>query len=139
MELTIPKVLNFGGTELVDISHLEKTVNVSRRTALKYLRALKIKPLYIGKDVYYSLSTFNKIMFILSKPGSPGFLFPGSSAKTNKELRKRGFLIEVTEEILTQAASPQTMAELAASTGTDTSMVKKLLSHENASARKEPK
>lgn len=133
--IEIPKVHNFGGTELVEIKHLETTFKISHRLALKYLRVLGIKPLYFGNNIYYSLSTFNKILFILSRPGSPGFLFPGSKARNNKGLKKRGFLTEVTKEILEKAAAPQTMAELAASTGTDTSMVKKLLSHDNATRK----
>ena len=132
----IPKTLNFSGGDLVEVAHLEKSFSITRRVALKYLRALRIKPLYIGEEIYYSLPTFNKIMFVLSRPGSPGFLFPSSKGRNKKNLRKDGeFLVEVTDDILAQAASPQTMAEMAASTGTDTSMVKKLLSHDNATRK----
>ena len=62
--IEIPKVHNFGGTELVEIKHLETTFKISHRLALKYLRVLGIKPLYFGNNIYYSLSTFNKILFI---------------------------------------------------------------------------
>lgn len=140
MELNLPKTFIFGETEFVEVSHLEQTFDISRRTAFKYLKVLRIKPMYIGNEVYFSLQTFNRILFVLSKPGSPGFLFPGSVAKNRQSLRRdENFLVEVTDEILEQAASAQTLAEMAASSGRDSSMVKKLISQSNAKSRKEPK
>lgn len=139
MELNLPKTYQFGETELVEISHLEQTFNISRRTAFKYLRVLHIRPMYIGKEVFFSLQTFNRIIFVLSKPGAPGFILPGSDAKNRKSLRDGGFLTEVNAGILTQAGSAQTLAEMAAASGRDSSMVKKLISQSNAKARKEPK
>jgi hypothetical protein len=124
-----PKTYDFGGGELVELKHLETTFKISRRLAIKYLKALKIKPLYFGDEIFFSLSTFNRVMFVLSRPGSPGFLFPGSSGKTNKKLRNQGFLIEVTDDILEEAKSPRTLAEMSASSGRDSSMIKKLVTH----------
>lgn len=127
--LNVPKTYNFGGGELVELSHLEKTFGISRNLALKYLRVLHICPMYFGDEIFFSLPTFNRIMFVLSRPGSPGFLFPGSKAKTNRHLRKKGYLIEVTDEILEEAKSPRILAEMSAASGTDPSMVKKLITH----------
>lgn len=139
-EFQMPKTYTFGETELVEVKHLETTFSISRRAALKYLRVLRIRPMYIGKDIFFSLVTFNRIMFVLTRPGSPGFLFPGSEAKNRKSLREGGqFLIEVTDAIIEQAGSAQTLAEMAAASGRDSSMVKKLISQSNAKARKEPK
>jgi len=135
--MNLPKTFDFGGGELVELSHLEATFSISRLVALKYLKALHIQPMYIGKEVFFSLSTFNRIMFVLSRPGSPGFLFPASTAKQNTKLREKGFLVEVTDEILREAKSPRVLAEMAAASGTDSSMVKKLITH--PSARKEKK
>ena len=129
MDLNLPKVHNFGGNELVELSHLEKIFDISRRVAFKYLQALRIKPLYFGKEVFFSLTTFNRIMFVLSRPGSPGFLFPASKARANAALQKKGFLVQVTNDILDEAASPQILAEMAAASGRDSSMIKKLLTH----------
>ncbi len=129
MNLNLPKVYNFGGNELVELSHLEKIFDISRRVAFKYLHALRIKPLYFGKEVFFSLTTFNRIMFVLSRPGSPGFLFPASKARANAALQKKGFLVQVTNDILDEAASPQVLAEMAAASGRDSSMIKKLLTH----------
>lgn len=135
--LRIPKTYNFGNNELVELSHLETTFGISRRLALKYLKALRIQPLYFGDDVFFCLSSFNRIIFVLSRPGSRGFLFPGSKAKNNAVLRKTGnFLIEVTDEILEQAASPQILAEMLAADGRDSSMIKKLLTHSSAEKEK---
>ena len=128
--LNLPKTYNFGENELVEISHLETTFGISRRLALKYLKALRIRPFYFKDEVFYCLSSFNRIMFVLSRPGSKGFLFPGSKAKKRATLIKSGnFLLEVTDEILEEAASPRILAEMAAASGRDTNMIKKLLTH----------
>lgn len=127
--LTLPKTHDFGGGELVELKHLENTFDISRLVALKYLKALRIKPLYFKDEIYFSLSTFNRIMFVLSRPGSPGFLFPASKGKENEALRKQGFLVKVTDEILTEAAAPQVLAEMVAAGGRDASMIKKLVTH----------
>jgi len=130
--MEIPKTYDFGGGELVELKHLEATFSISRLIALKYLKALRIQPMYIGNDVFFSLPTFNRIMFVLSRPGSPGFLFPASKAKQNQSLRKKGYLVEVTDEILAEATSPRILAEMAAASGRDASMVKKLITHPSA-------
>jgi len=137
--MNLPKTFDFGSGELVELKHLETTFGITRLVALKYLKVLHIQPLYINKDVFFSLPTFNRIMYVLSRPGSPGFLFPGSKAKTNKRLRDKGFLIEVNDDILAEANSPRVLAEMSAASGRDTSMVKKLISADNAQSRKEPK
>ncbi len=129
MPLNLPKTFDFGFGEVVELKHLENTFGISKRVALLYLKALRIKPLYFKDDVFFCLSTFNRIMFVLSRPGSPGFLFPASKAKSNSKLREQGFLIEITDEILAEAKSPQVLAEMLAANGRDSSMVKKLLTH----------
>ena len=138
MGLNLPKTHNFGGNELVEVSHLEQTFGITRRNALKYLKALHIKPMYFGKDIFFSLATFNRIMFVLSRPGSPGFLFPGSDAKNRCDLRKKdsGYLIEVNDGILEEAKSPRILAEMAAASGNSPDMIKKLISQSNAESRK---
>lgn len=132
MPLNLPKTYDFGFGEVVELKHLETTFGISRLVALKYLKALRIKPLYFKNETFFCLSTFNRIIFALSRPGSPGFIFPASTAKANAKLRKQGFLIEVTDDILKQAASPQILAEMLAADGRDTSMIKKLLTHPSA-------
>jgi hypothetical protein len=127
INLKLPKTYDFGGGELVELSHLEKTFSISRRVALKYLKVLRIRPMYFGNETFFSLPTFNRIMFVLSRPGSPGFLFPGSKAKQNMHLRKKGYLVEVTDEILEEAKSPRILAEMSAASGRNDAMVKKLL------------
>ena len=127
--LNLPKVYDFGFGEVVELEHLEATFGISRRIALLYLKALRIKPLYFRNEVFFCLSTFNRILFVLSRPGSPGFIFPASTAKSNQKLRKQGFLTEVTDEILLEAQSPQILAEMLAADGRDPSMIKKMITH----------
>ena len=140
MPLNLPKTFDLGFGEVVEVKYLETTFGISRRLALKYLTVLKIKPLYINNKVFFCLATFKKIMYILSRPGSPGFIFPGSNAKSNQVKRKSGeFITVVTESILKEAASPQIMGEMIASEGRDSSMIKKLMANSNAKVRNEPK
>jgi len=124
----IPKTFNLGAGDLVEIKFLEQMFGITRRTACKYLRALRIKPMYIGKQVFFSLPTFRRIMFVLGLPGSPGFVFPGSSGKGNVRLTKEtGYITEVTDDILRRAAEPQVLAEMNAAEGNDSSILKKFI------------
>lgn len=128
--MELPKTYNFGGVELVEVKHLETMFNISHRVALKYLKVLHIRPMYFGNDIFFCLSTFNRIMHVLNRPGSKGFLFPASQAKQNQVLRASGdYLIEVTDGILTEASSPQVLAEMAAISGRSPDMIKKLITH----------
>lgn len=131
--LNLPKTYDFGFGEVVEVKYLQTTFDISPRVALLYLIALRIKPLYIGDKTFFSLPTFKKIMYVLSKPGSPGFIFPSSKAKGNqiqKNKRKSGrYITEVTDAILQEAASPRIMAEMIASEGRDVSVIKKLITH----------
>ena len=129
VNLNLPKTFDFGFGEVVELKHLETTFGISRRVALKYLKALRIKPLYFKNETFFCLSTFNRIIFVLSRPGSPGFIFPASTAKANAKLRKQGFLTEANDDILKQAASPQILAEMLAADGRDSSIIKKLITH----------
>jgi hypothetical protein len=137
LDLNLPKIYDLGFGDVIEVKYLESTFGISRRLALKYLTVLKIKPLYIGKEVFFCLATFKKIMYVLSRPGSPGFIFPGSNAKSNQVKRKSGeYIVEVTDAILKEAASPQIMAEMIATEGRDSSMVKKLLTHPQQETKK---
>ena len=130
MPLNLPKTFDFGFGEVVEVKYLEMTFDLTPRLAVLYLKALRIKPLNIGDKTYFSLPTFKKIMYVLSRPGSPGFIFPGSAAKYNKTKKKSGrYITEVTDAILEEAASPRIMAEMIASEGRDVSVLKKLLTH----------
>ena len=138
--MELPKTYQFGGVELVEIKHLETMFGISKRVALKYLKVLHVRPMYFGNDTFFCISTFNRILHVLNRPGSKGFLFPASKAKNNAVLRKSGdFLVEVTDEILAEAASPRVLAEMAAVSGRSPDMIKKLIAQSNAEGRKEPK
>jgi hypothetical protein len=134
--MNIPDKFQFDSTELVEVSHLESTFNIDHKTALLYLKALRINPVYIGQKAFFSISALNRIMYVISRPGSPGFLFPCSKGKQNQRLKEQGYLTEITDEMLEAASSPTVMAEMAAASGSDPSMVKKLLANENAKSRK---
>jgi hypothetical protein len=136
MNFDMPKIFDFNSGELVELNHLCDTFNIPRRTAFLYLKALHIKPVYFGSEVFFSLPSFNRIMYVLTKPGSPGFLFPGSKGKNTKSLRDSGYLVEVTDEIIEQAMRPETLAEMAAAAGKDPSLLRKFASYRNKPERK---
>lgn len=129
-QISLPESYDFGSGQLVELSYLQTVFGISRRTASKYLKALRIQPMYIGKKVLFSLPTFKRIMYILSRPGSPGFLFPGSSGKSNPRLLKdQNYISEVTSAILEAAEDPRILAEMSAVEGRNPDILKKLLTN----------
>lgn len=132
MDIKVPKTLDLGSGEFVDVAYLQQVFGVKRRTAIKYLKALHIKPMYIGHDVYFSLPTFKRIMFVLMKPGGRGFIFPGSIQKNNpRTIGNSEYLTEVTPEILAEAANPNILIEMMASEMRDVNAAKKCATIQN--------
>jgi len=128
MTIRIPDKLNFGGGDLVEVEYLEQVFTITRRAALKLLRAFHIRPMYVGKKAYFSLPTFQRIMFVLSLPGSPGFLFPGCAAKNDVRITKdENFITEITPELLIRASDPKILAEMAGCSGRDPGILKKFV------------
>jgi len=124
----MPKSYDLGSGELVELKYLEIVFNISRRAASRYLKALHIQPVYIGDQVLFSLPTFKRILFVLTRPGSKGFVFPGSKAKNNpRNCKNKGILIEVTGEILDQAADPKILAEMMGASGQNPDILKKFV------------
>jgi len=113
----IPKVFNMGAGEVVEVRYLEKLFGVTRRTAMKMLRNLRIEPLYIGNDAFFNLMAFKRIVFVLSRPGGPGFVFPGSRKKYDQRIYQPGArqITLVTDEIMAEAADPKILKEMAMS------------------------
>lgn len=135
--MDLPKTIQVGDTELVELSFLQNLFGISRVLARRYLSAFRIHPLYIGKETYFSMSTFNRILFVLSRPGAKGFVFPGSNGRKNDKLRQdENYLNEVTDEIIELAQSPQILAEMAVACGHNDSMLKKLIAQDTAKIRK---
>jgi hypothetical protein len=126
----VPEKYDFGSGELVELSYLQSVFGISRRTAAKYLSVLHIKPMYIGNRIFFSLPTFKRILYVLTRPGSLGFLFPGSNGKNNPRLLKDvNYISEVTQEILAQASEPRILAEMNAAEGRDPNILRKLLTN----------
>ncbi len=136
-KLKLPKTLDFGFGELTEVSYLEQVFKIKRRSAIKYLKVLRIKPVYIGGDFFFSLSTFKRILFVLCRPGGPGFCFPGSKAKNNpRNCNNKGILTEVTARVLEAAAEPKLLAEMAAASGNHPDILKKFLTNSPGRPRK---
>lgn len=112
---TMPKVLSLGFGEVVEVKYLERLFGISRRSAFKYLKALRIDLFYVKTEAYFSLNTLKRILFVLSKPGAPGFVFPGARKKNDQSIYLRGTekLTCVTDDILEAAADPKIIREMA--------------------------
>jgi hypothetical protein len=122
------KTLDMGFGDLVEVAYLERVFKISRRTAMKYLRALRIMPLYMGKDVFFSLPTFKRILYVLSMPGSTGFVFPGSRKKNDPRIvRNPAYMVEVSDEILRKAEDPSILAEMSGVSGRDVGLLRKFV------------
>lgn len=128
MNVELPDKLNFGSGDLVELDYLCQVFAIPRKTASLYLKALCLKPMHVGKKVFFSLPTLKRILFVLSLPDSPGFLFPGSAGRGNKRLLENpGYLTQVTPEILKKAADPKILAEMCACEGRDASILKQFI------------
>lgn len=126
MAINIPEHHDFGFGPLVEIEYLMKAFDIKRPTAIKYLAAFRIHPLYVGKRIFFSLVTFKRILFVLTRPGSKGFMFPGSYAKNScRKSHDPNLLTEVTADILERAADPAILAEMSACTGQDDVIIRK--------------
>ena len=133
-----PKQFEFGGGDLVELDYLCQVFGIKRRTASAYLKALRITPMCIGGDVYFSKQTFHRIMYVLSCPGAPGFLFPGSKGKNNLRFRKDPtYITEITDELLEQASDPKILAEMAAASGSRPDILKGFLKRPVGRPRKD--
>ena len=124
--ISMPKMLDFGGGELVEVAYLVKVLGVSRRTALKCLQVLKIRPIYLGNETYFSLPTFKRILHVLTRPGGPGFVFPGSRGPGGAKYQT---IREVSQALLDEAAKPIVLAEMEVISSNDTNVLKKLLEY----------
>jgi len=127
-KLKLPRTLNFGFGDVVELSYLETVLGISRNAATRYLEALRIKPFYFGREVFFSLTTLQRILFVLSKPNGRGFVAPGSKKKNSpRTIGNPKYLFEVTDEILTEAAKPEILSEMAAASGTNPDLLKKFV------------
>jgi hypothetical protein len=126
--MKLPKKLDWGFGDMVELSYLEQILNISRNAATRYLKALRLKPFYFGKEVYFSLISLQRILFVLSKPGARGFVAPGSRKKnSSRTIGNPEYLFEVTDEILAEAAKPETLTEMMACTGRQPDLLKKFV------------
>lgn len=114
----IPETYDFGSGPVVEVSYLQQVFGIKRLTAFKYLRSFHIKPLYIGRKAFFSLETFRRILFVITRPGGPGFLFPGTYYKHNARYKDEDKIpTEVTDEIVATASDPKTILEMSALSG----------------------
>ena len=124
--ITLPKTYDLGFGPLVDLSYLETAFSIPRASALRVLRALHIEPVFMGQMTLFSLVTFQRLLFVLTRPGGPGFIFPGSKGKRRSYLRG-GALEEITDEMVKQAQDPAILSEMAACAGTDKMLLRKFV------------
>jgi len=139
-DLKLPRKLDLGFGDLVELSYLEQILGITRNAAMRYLKALRIKPFFFGHEVYFSLITFQRVLFVLSKPGARGFVAPGSKKKNSpRAIGNPEYLFEVTDEILQEAAKPAILAEMGAASGRQPDILKKFVTPPPGRPKKEKK
>jgi len=115
---------------VAEISYLENVLGLSRNSALRLLKRLHINPIYSGREVFFSLPTFQRIMYVLTRPGGRGFILPGTQCpKDDPRLR------EVTDDILEEANDPMTLAVMSAIKTGDTLVLRKMMDVEKRKGR----
>jgi hypothetical protein len=131
MSIVVPKILELGAGPLAELSYLEDMFGIPHKTAFAYLAALHIQPVFVGAETYFSLRTFQRIMHVLTKPGGPGFAFPGAAPRAN-DTRLR----EITPDLLERAMDPITAMEMEVARNPDSLTIQRLLHNQSPSAGK---
>lgn len=138
-EMKIPKRYDFDGGDIVEVSYLETTFGIGHRTAISYLKALHIPLMHMPNGVFFNLVSFKRILHVLTRPGMPNFLWPGSRDRGDGSYEKRTrsrAIKEVTDEIVKQALDPKTLVEMAACSGRNPSALGQLVKNPVGRPRK---
>lgn len=119
----------FSTFELREIGWVCRAFNISRNTAVRLLHALKIPLFHIAKSSLYNQAALERVLYVLTRYGGPGFAAPGSVYKASGQYRtKRGGkpLFEVDEKLLEKTEDPLILVEMAASDGRNKSAARSL-------------
>lgn len=107
-------LLTFSSFALAELDRLCRILQIPRGTATRLCRTLGIPLVYIGNCTYYSEASLEKVMFVLSRVGGPGFAAPGSEYKTSG---KKGVPTKIDENIQKQFEDPAILVEMTAAQG----------------------
>jgi len=107
-------IIQFPSFALVELDRLCRILEIPRGTATRLCHALNIPLIYVGKQAYYSEATFERIMFVLSRVGGPGFATPGSEYKTKG---KKGIPIQIDDALKKQCGDASILLEMTAAQG----------------------
>jgi len=119
----LPIILVGRSVELHSIRSLMDLIGARKlSTASHFLRSLRIPIIYIGEEGYFSLSTLERALFYVSRPGSVGFIAPGSSYRNRGRyayrLRHKGAdppgVLSLTEEDAVKMNDPKYEREMEA-------------------------
>lgn len=99
---------------LIEVAQFEQWMGLTRVTAFKTLRSLRVPLTHIGKQSYFNLHTLDRVLFYFNRLSGEGFAAPGSTFK-NKNKHKSKSLgcprIEVTDADIEKMSEPGFVAE----------------------------
>ncbi len=116
--------LHLSSYELRELKYICDLFGISRGTATLLCRALKVPLFYIKESALYNQSAFERILYVLTRYGGPGFAAPGSYFKAKgmyKTMSAKDVLTYVPEDLHDKAEDPLILVEMAATGGNKTS------------------
>lgn len=99
---------------LYELGWIMAAFNISRYTAVQVCKSLEIPLIHMGRNAYFNFSTLERTLFVLCKPGGPGFAAPGSKFKNKAKHKSTGTAALLTPEQVIQRDDPRTIAEMGA-------------------------
>lgn len=98
----------------MEVAVFEDWLKLSRATAYKLLRALRIPLLHIGDNSFFNLYTLDRVLFYLNRLSGPGFAAPGSTFKAKNKHKDPNLghpCLEITDADLAAMQDPVFVAE----------------------------
>jgi len=88
----LPVLLIGRSVELHSVASLSLTLRMTQQSAFSFLRKLHVPLVAIGKNSFFHISSLERALFYAARFGGPGFVAPGSYAKsTGKWKNKPGY------------------------------------------------
>ena len=108
-----------GAVKMAEVRILCANFGMSRTAGMHLLLALRVPLFHIGPNTMYNQTALERILYVLTRYGGPGFAAPGSAFKTRGNHKKDGYgkpVTEISDDLIKKAQDPMILAEMAAST-----------------------
>jgi len=107
-------MLEFPSFRLAELDRLCRILEISRWAATRFCRVLKVPLIYIGHRAYYNEFALERVIYVLTRVGGPGFAAPGSY---HKNVGKKDVPVELDEDLQKQFEDPVVLMEMIAAQG----------------------